>query len=73
MASLARISSWAPVISVRSWKAPAGPLKVPTAMRSSSWRSFSQVSWQAFSVTRASRRASQQSRRWARLDSSVSW
>jgi hypothetical protein len=51
------MSSWASVISVRSRKAPAGPVKVPTAIRSSSRRSFDQLSWQAFSVTRASRRA----------------
>ena len=54
MASLVSMSSWASVISVRSWKVPAGPVKVPTAIRSSSLRSFDQLSWQALSVTRAS-------------------
>src|SRR6516225_8963092 len=50
-----RIASWGLVISVRCRNVPAGPVKVPTWMRSSSRRRFGQVSPQAFSAIRASR------------------
>jgi hypothetical protein len=40
------MSSWAGLVSVRWRKVPAGPVKVPTAMRSSSRRRFGQVASQ---------------------------
>jgi hypothetical protein len=50
--------SWDFAISVRCLNVPAGPVKVPTWIRSSSRRSSGQVSSQAFSATRARRSAS---------------
>ena len=59
VASRARMPRRALVISVRCPKVPAGAVKVPTWMRSSSRRTCGQVAWQAFSAMRASSRASQ--------------
>jgi hypothetical protein len=43
MFSWARMAAWASLIPVRCRKVPVGPAKVPTAIRSSSWRSSGQV------------------------------
>jgi hypothetical protein len=61
------MAAWAALISVRWRKVPAGPVKLPTAMRSSWRRSSGQVASQVFSAMRASRRASQHRMTWARI------
>ena len=45
-----RMSRWRSVSSVRCRKVPAGPVKVPARIRSSSRPISGQVSWQAFSA-----------------------
>src|SRR6185437_13453019 len=49
MPSCSRMAAWAGLISVRWRKVPAGPVKVPTAIRSSWRRSSGQVPPVAFS------------------------
>src|SRR5712691_9934358 len=71
MASLARMSCWGWLISVRWRKVPAGPANVPMWMRLSSRRSSGQVAPHVFSAMRARRRASQHRMTWARMRSSL--
>jgi hypothetical protein len=66
----ARMAFWPLVVAERCARCPSAVARVTRCIRSSSWRRLRQVSPVAFSTTRISSRASQQSWTWPRMRSS---